>query len=140
MGTRSLTKFIDEHGNHIMTMYRQYDGYMEGHGKDLAKFLSGIKLINGISGRAEIGEHANGMGCLAAQVIAHFKDSVGAIYIVQPKDGESESFDYVVQPLSKVDYVNRESQVKITVMSLGEKLFEGSATEMLNELQKMAEQ
>lgn len=61
-------------------MYRQFDGYLEGHGKDLADFLSGFKLVNGISGD-EPPKFANGMGCLAAQVVAHFKNEPGGIYI-----------------------------------------------------------
>ena len=56
MGTRSLTTFVETYKdnsgkkvkNEIVTMYRQYDGYMEGHGKDLADFLAGGKLVNGI--------------------------------------------------------------------------------------------
>lgn len=40
MGTRSLTVFIDEHNDkEIVVMYRQMDGYPEGHGQDLVDFL-----------------------------------------------------------------------------------------------------
>ena len=39
MGTRSLTTFIDDHTEEeIVVMYRQYDGYPEGHGRDLVNF------------------------------------------------------------------------------------------------------
>lgn len=92
MGTRSLTVFMTEgwidtqKGNKIMkgqeicVMYRQMDGYPEGHGKELAEFLSGMVIVNGIS-LAETRKIANGIECLTAQVIAHFKDGVGGIYI-----------------------------------------------------------
>lgn len=74
MGTRSLTHF-EHNGEILCTVYRQMDGYPEGHGKDLAEFLSGYKIVNGINMEDDrvCPKLANGMGCLAAQVIAHFK-------------------------------------------------------------------
>ena len=46
MGTRSLTTFIDDHTKEeIVVMYRHYDGYPSGHGKDLIDFLNKIKPI-----------------------------------------------------------------------------------------------
>ena len=78
MGTRSLT-FVYDEGEAIINLYRQYDGYPSGHGRELAEFLSPFTIVNGI-GR-ETANIANGMGCLAAQLIAHFKQSVGGFYI-----------------------------------------------------------
>ena len=89
MGTRSLTyieesyetAIADEENNNevhetkqnILCMYRQYDGYLSGHGAELAEFLQGFNIVNGIRlGTPK--RTANGMGCLAAQLIAHFKD------------------------------------------------------------------
>ena len=85
MGTRSLTLVYD--GNEaVVNMYRQYDGYPSGHGRELAEFLSPLTIVNGI-GR-ETANIANGMGCLAAQLVAHFKDGVGQFYLhpVSAKD------------------------------------------------------
>jgi hypothetical protein len=72
MGTRSLTfiyedSFPGESTPKLVNMYRQYDGYPTGHGAELAEFL--LKT-----------EH-NGMSCLAASMIAHFKQSIGGFYI-----------------------------------------------------------
>lgn len=78
MGTRALT-FVYDGDKPIVNLYRQYDGYPTGHGAELAEFLNGFKVVNGIG--AETTRIANGMGCLAAQVVAHFKDSVGQFYI-----------------------------------------------------------
>ena len=80
MGTRSLTFVYDEDGRTIISMYRQYDGYPSGHGKDLAEFLEPITMVNGI-GISEARKIANGSGCLAAQLVAHFKDGPGGIYL-----------------------------------------------------------
>lgn len=79
MGTRSLTFVYDEDGRNIINMYRQYDGYPSGHGKDLAEFLEPITMVNGIG--ATDNKIANGPGCLAAQLVAHFKDGPGGIYL-----------------------------------------------------------
>ena len=82
MGTRSLTTFNDEWKNEeIAVIYRQYDGYPQVHGKELFKFLNGMTIVNGlkINNPPKI---ANGMSCLAAQVVSHFKgNEAGGIYL-----------------------------------------------------------
>lgn len=90
MGTRSLTKIIEVHRDEnyiskkaLTTMYRQYDGYMSGHGKDLAEWLEPFAVVNGIS-MGETHKVANGADCLAAQMFAHFKDGAGGIYLYHP--------------------------------------------------------
>lgn len=86
MGTRSLTVIRErwepsDDPTDLVAIYRQYDGYPEGHGRDLADFLNGLTVVNGI-GR-ETGRIANGPGCFAAQLIQTLKEShgVGGIYI-----------------------------------------------------------
>lgn len=84
MGTRSLT--ILKNGNKddaldIAVMYRQYDGYIEGIGQELAEFLSGFKVVNGIGETTT--KLANGPDCLAAQIVAHFKEEVGNVYLMR---------------------------------------------------------
>ncbi len=88
MGTRSLTTFIDQADtntyvkrNKIVTMYRQYDGNPKNHGLELAEFLASGKMVNGFGSDTEE-RLFNGMGCLAAQAISHFKgNKVGGIYL-----------------------------------------------------------
>lgn len=78
MGTRCLT-FVYDGDTPVINMYRQFDGYPSGHGFELAEFLEGFEIVNGFG---EVKPKlANGMGCLAAQMIAHFKKSVGGFYI-----------------------------------------------------------
>jgi len=96
MGTRSITTFIDERQREIAVMYRQYDGYPEGHGAELAEFLSGMNVVNGLG--AEHKKVANGMDCLAAQVVAHFKDGPGNIYLMPAQTRDvSEEYLYIVK-------------------------------------------
>ena len=102
MGTRSLTYIEESYGENrekkqnILCMYRQYDGYLSGHGAELAEFLQDFTVVNGYnSGTPK--RAANGMGCLAAQLIAHFKDGIGNIYIHEPNDSDcGEEYTYTV--------------------------------------------
>lgn len=80
MGTRSLTVIVDGNSNtEICVLYRQFDGYPSGHGAELKAFLDGFTIVNGIGERKP--KLANGAGCLAAQIIAHFKADVGGFYL-----------------------------------------------------------
>jgi len=84
MGTRSLTVITyhdteEDKFKDIVVMYRQMDGYPEGLGSELKSFLEGFKIVNGFN--TESGKAANGMECLAAQLIAHFKDGIGSVYL-----------------------------------------------------------
>lgn len=104
MGTRCLTRVIDEDGNILVTLYRQMDGYPDGHGSELADFLKPYKIINGISG-CKSGKVANGAGCLAAQLVSHFKTDVGGFYLVPCKKdlNHDQEFEYdVVVNKSKI--------------------------------------
>jgi len=80
MGTRSLTFVYSENETPMLCLYRQYDGYVSGHGQELADFLKPFKVVNGLSD-GETSFVANGMGCLAAQLVAHFKKTPGGFYI-----------------------------------------------------------
>ena len=92
MGTRSLT-FVYEENTPIICMYRQYDGYMTGHGQELAEFLSPFTLVNGIP-VGDTRKLANGMGCLAAQLVAHFKVGTGQFYLYPPKRNQDCGQEY----------------------------------------------
>jgi len=83
MGTRSLTVVQerwtgDEEPTEVMVMYRQMDGYPTCHGQELADFLAPLTMVNGMGDERQI---ANGMGCLAAQIVQHFKNGPGGIYL-----------------------------------------------------------
>ena len=112
MGTRSLT-FVYDGDKPIMNMYRQYDGYLEGHGQELADFLISGKMVVGYSDTKTI--QFNGMGCLAAQLIANFKHTVGGFYIHAVTDTDCcQEYEYHV-------YEN-----KVVVKNPGEVIFSGT--------------
>ena len=121
MGTRSITKVIetwnDEKTNKLkkqtlVCMYRQMDGYPSGMGVDLAEFLESGKIVNGIS-LGETQRVFNGMGCLAAQMVAHFKDGAGGIYLypINVKDAW-QNYEYeIIQ--------HNEEDIKLKIIEVG---------------------
>lgn len=85
MGTRCLTVVLEEvwedpkkpkkkaaKREECLVMYRQFDGYPDGHGKELAEFLAGSKPTNGLAGMNSV-DLFNGAGCMAASIVCHFK-------------------------------------------------------------------
>lgn len=105
MGTRSLTVMHDDADNYdgeeIVVMYRQMDGYPSGHGQELRDFLSNIVIVNGI-GLSDNRRIANGGSCLAAQIVAHFKDEVGGFYLYPAGTRDcGEEYIYHVYPSVK---------------------------------------
>jgi len=99
MGTRSLTRIYDYDGDEICCIYKQYDGYPDGYGKELFDFIQSGKLVNGIPlGTKD--KVFNGMGCFAAQLICHFKEELsGGYYIEKPgTKGMGEEFVYCIKP------------------------------------------
>lgn len=135
MGTRSLTYFIDP--NHAdkpaACMYRQMDGDPHGHGRELAEFLAPITVVNGYSFGHAAGTHANGVGCLAAQAVAYFKNDqgIGGIYL-EPTTLTVQWEDYVYKV-----FADEETQIRVEIYRVRgpgaehELLFSGSPTEML---------
>jgi len=103
MGTRCTTQFYQIEWSKegeilskelLANLYRQYDGSLGGHGKELRKLLKGKRIINGISNQT-IKEAFNGMGCLAAWIIGKFKkNNIGNFYI-QPLE-QIESYNYEI--------------------------------------------
>lgn len=146
MGTRSLTHFIERYTEkpktargkvkvketEIVVMYRQYDGYPSGHGIQLAEFLSQGRLVNGIPG----GEKElvfNGMGCLSAQVVAHFKEGAGGFYLHPAGTKDCwEEYDYYVIG----DVETKELTLKC-VNSSGNVIFEGTPKEFVEQLEEV---
>jgi hypothetical protein len=133
MGTRALT-FVYDGNKPIVNLYRQYDGYPTGHGRELAEFLNGFTIVNGIG--AETTRVANGMGCLAAQVVAHFKESVGGFYIHSVDATEcGQDYEYHVYQKDKelrVRVTDRGCNMfGLTTSDINKSIFDGSVAEFV---------
>ena len=100
MGTRATIKiarreegvsFSEKPDKYIVSIYNHYDGYPEGLGVTLANYLEDTKIVNGLGGNNE--DVFNGLGCLAASLIAELKDGPGNLYIEDP-DRKSGGIEY----------------------------------------------
>ena len=121
MGTRSLT-YVYDGETPIMCMYRQYDGYLSGHGQELANFLNELQMGQGISGKPELFTFANVMGDLAAQMIVWFKKTPGGFYIY-PVEMNQDCWQ---------DYEYHVYENKMVVKNPTEVIFEGSYEEFMS--------
>lgn len=112
MGTRSLTHVYDDEGTAILaTIYRQFDGYPEGHGTELIRYFADTRLTNGL-GRNRSNRRDkvfNGMGDVAVRLITHLKvcgrrkgqsmDWAGNYYLETPGARDmGEEYIYHVKP------------------------------------------
>ena len=111
-------------------MYRQYDGYPSCHGLELAEFLSKFRAITNGMG-ADTTNTANGMGCLAAQIVQHFKENsvVGGIYLHRGGTRDvGEEYIYTVELVDNKLQVTCES----TYSSDKNPLFSGNVEDFLS--------
>ena len=124
MGTRSLTFVYDQYGEvqkPVCNMYRQFDGYPSGHGAELAEFLNKS-------------ESHNGLGCLAASMVAHFKQTPGGFYIY-PTDVTNCGQDYEYHISQKKDELYVEifncgcNMFGLTMSDTHELIFQGYLSE-----------
>ena len=92
MGTRATIKiarreegvsFSEKPDKYMVSIYQHFDGYPEGLGVTLASYLNGKKIVNGLGGNR--GDVFNGLGCMAASIIAELKEEAGNIYIEDPE-------------------------------------------------------
>ena len=80
----------------IVDIYHHWDGYPEGLGVKLASYLDDKKITNGLSGKNDY-DVFNGMGCLAASLVAELKEGPGDVYIEDPKRRHGWiDYEYVV--------------------------------------------
>ena len=107
MSTRCLTVFKNSGGKEIAVLYRHMDGYPEGHGKELRKFLKGKPITNGI--RYGEKEGFNGMECLTASVVSHFKEGIGQFYLY-PAGTRDIGEEYIYTVIGK--YGDNEAKIK----------------------------
>jgi|GEM_PF-5043254 len=96
MGTRSITNIheMDELGGEIVcTFYRHWDGSVTGHGKDLIKWLSDKKLVNGIGSDFVEGRDFNRAGTMAVKLMYYIQEKSGCEVV--PTGTEDQWVDYI---------------------------------------------
>ena len=102
MGTRSITHIQFRHEGEVQpvaTFYRQYDGYPETHGLEMAKILNGFTKDSQGRMDTQLGRFANGHDDMAFQLLAILKSAHGPYNLyLTPVGGENmgEEFIYTV--------------------------------------------
>ena len=140
MGTRSTYRIIEQltHKGKIVNqeiclVYRQFDGYPTGHPMETAEWLASGKVVNGISS-TEKNLVFNGAGCLAAQLIAKYKDGPGGTYIQSLKSRgnswEDYLYDIIVKEDKSIEYVCYENG------SRKKELFRGTPQDFVEKFEK----
>lgn len=138
MGTRALIR-INFNGT-SWNLYKHYDGYIEGLGKEVAQFLEPMEIVNGVSSDAGFGIAANGAGDGVLQLICHLKsldgNQVGNLYAESSTATLEDSwceYEYVISFKSDYNLMPGEPAVTISCRSVHEGVFEkyGSRIEAL---------
>jgi len=125
MGTRSTTNILDENGNRLLCIYQQFDGYIEGGvGEKLIRLLEDRVVVNGYTMEDKERRNFNGMSCLAADVVAHFKDGIGGAYIQALDEDYVGSYDYTISCIGD-GKDSKPQRLKIKMQSYGEVIYDG---------------
>ena len=108
---RSFSKTLPSTAIHTQ-IYNHYDGHPERLGVTLASYLKGYDIRNGITNQYQ-GPIANGIGCLAAQLVSYLKEEPGNVYLQPPKNIDMEDYVYYV-------WVKEGSRIMISIFNYEE--------------------
>ena len=107
----------------LISIYNHWDGYPEGLGVILAEYLEDKKIVNGLGDRQA--PVFNGLGCLAASLIAELKDGPGDIYIDDPENPHGWiDYEYYIWGTEHKD-------IWISIFDGDECIFVGKPTQLL---------
>ncbi len=127
MGTRATIKiarreegvsFSEKPEKFMVSIYHHFDGYPEYLGVTLANYLEGKKIVNGLGENRDT--VFNGLGCMAASIIAELKEEAGNVYIEDPEypSGSMVSYEYVI-------WGDRYKDIWISIFDYDECIFVG---------------
>ena len=131
MGTRATIKiarreegvsFSEIPEKVMVSIYQHFDGYPEGLGVTLASYLNGKKIVNGLGGNR--GDVFNGLGCMAASIIAELKDGPGNVYIEDRGTHGWIDYYYVI-------WGDTDKEIWISIFDDSECIFVGKPNKLL---------
>jgi len=96
MATRASI-IMKEEGQPLMAIYKHWDGYPSGLGKQIEDIIAGGKIVNGLSVDSKLGEVFNGAGCLFATMIAKLKENPGDVYITSLDSVGNNGEEYIYE-------------------------------------------
>ena len=116
--------FSEEPNQTIVDIYHHWDGYPEGLGVTLGWYLSGKRVVNGIGSKDNEDLIFNGMGCLAASLVAKLKDGPGNVYIEGRNQHSWIDYEYFV-------WGDNYKSIWISIFSDNECIFVGKPEKLL---------
>lgn len=126
--TKALTTVLNQDGKEILTMFGHNDGHPSAYGLKLVNFLNGFIITKFTFSDQE--KAANGMECLAAQIVAYFKKGIGEFYLYSSeKRNLDEEFIYTVYQGIKADLYIRIEQISPFSKTQNKLLYKGLVSE-----------
>ena len=117
--------FSEEPNKTIVDIYHHWDGYPEGLGVTLAYYLEEKRITNGLSSKDNEDLIFNGMGCLAASLVAYLKDGPGDVYI-EPRESHGWiDYQYYI-------WGDTYKDIWISIFSEGECIFVGLPVQLID--------
>ena len=94
MSTQAIIQIYNKE-EHVLTIYKHYDGYLDGLGRDIKDILGGRKVVNGIGSDQNV---VNGMHNAAAILVAGLKKDMeaGDVYLHAPNAKEKGDYTYTL--------------------------------------------
>ena len=133
MGTPAIARLLDEDGDAIVCVFAQCDGYPEDFGQDVANWVGGRKVVNGL--KEDDSTASNTLNELAAHMVRNLKRASprGHIYLVPAKSKWDWQFRYTISPpKSSSLFVGNGSDLRIVVEGMDyssdkpKKLYDGN--------------
>ena len=116
--------FSEEPNQTIVDIYHHWDGYPEGLGVTLASYLDGKRIVNGIGSKDNENLIFNGIGCLAASLVAELKDGPGNVYIEDRGTHGWIDYYYVI-------WGDTDKEIWISIFDEGECIFVGKPDKLI---------
>lgn len=126
----TATVTITNNGKPLVKLLKTADGYLSSAGVELANFTASARFVNGLTGDENV---FNGMGCFAAQLIAHLKTKAGLWYVADLDTDYGDDYTYTINGgLDAGNY--KPTPVTMTMTTLDSRTFSGSPEEFITYL------
>ena len=109
----------------VVEIYHHWDGYPEGLGVKLASYLDDKSLVNGIGNKDNEDFIFNGLGCMAASIVAQLKDGPGNVYIEDRGSHAWIDYEYFI-------WGDTDKEIWISIFEDSECIFVGKPRQLLS--------
>ena len=108
----------------VVEIYHHWDGYPEGLGVKLASYLDDKSIVNGIGSKDNEDFIFNGLGCMAASIVAQLKDGPGNVYIEDRGSHAWIDYEYFI-------WGDTDKEIWISIFEDSECIFVGKPRQLL---------